>query len=92
MPGGGDHDGGDDLERRWRPGATDGDDRGGEAADRGEQGVEREVVQLDGEQHDAGSDPGDGHASTFFLMPNSTAARRRTVREHGDHNVGLYGT
>jgi len=53
-------------------GATDSSDRAGEAADSREQGVEREVVELDGEQHDACSDPCDGQASTFFLTPNCT--------------------
>jgi len=46
--------------------------RAGEAANCREQGVKREVVELNGEQHDACSDPCDGQASTFFLTPNCT--------------------
>jgi hypothetical protein len=48
--------------------------RTGEAANSGEQGVKREVVELNSEQHDAYSDPCDGQASTFFLT--------RIVRPH----------
>ena len=47
-------------------GSDEGDDRAGEAADGREQGVEGEVVQLDGEEHHAGSDPCDGQAAHPF--------------------------
>ena len=38
----------------------------GEAAQGGEQGVERQVVQLHGDQHDANGDPREGHPTPSF--------------------------
>jgi hypothetical protein len=52
--------------------------RAGEAANSRERGVQREVMELDGEQHDAYSDPCDGQASTFFLT--RIVRPRRPVR------------
>ena len=43
-------------------GTIDSHGRGGEAAQGGEQGVERQVVELDGDQHHAHGDPRDGQS------------------------------
>ena len=48
-------------------GSHEGDDGGGEAADGDEQGVEREVVQLHGDQHHADCDPCNGQSGPFVV-------------------------
>ena len=62
--------------------------RAGEAANGREQGVKREVVELNGEQYDACSDPCDGQASTFFLTPNCTTQTISSFAGHG-HTMAL---
>ena len=76
--GGGDGDGDDDLGGDGIRG-DHGHDGRGEAPDGGEQGVEGEVVQLDGQEHDAGDDPGDGHTAPSFHF-RCYVARHRTHR------------
>ena len=61
-------------------GSEHGDQRSREAADGREQGIEREMVKLDREEHHARSDPYDDQAVTFLLRRKCT-----TLREDGPH-------
>jgi hypothetical protein len=78
-------------EERVRQG--DRDHGGGEAADGDEERVEREVVQLDAEEHDSGDDPRDGHVDTFFRFqprPPPACATLALVAEWVVEEVGRF--
>ena len=70
-PGGGDDYSGHDLHGDGT-GEEGGHCRSSKAAHRGEQGVERKVAELDGDQHHANDDPRNGQRDLFSSVTEST--------------------
>ena len=67
-------------------GSDQGDHRGRERSDRAEQRVEREVVDLEGQQHDPEDQPHEDHTAPLF---NSDVTATRSNHPHMIHGPRL---